>query len=452
MIRSYDVLVLGAGPAGESAALTASRYGKTVAVVERERALGGAAVNTGTVPSKTLRETAVALSGLRTRNLHGVDLSLRRDATLDDFLTHERSVRTGAREHIAANLAAAGVAVLRGTASFVDPHTVAVGSEHYSAKCIIIATGSYPLRPAGFAFEHNRVHDSDELLELHALPRSIAVIGAGVIGAEYACTFAALGVPVALIDGRDKLLPFLDPSLSAGLEAAMTDLGVEFVWKHAVSACNSPDVGDITLTFANGTTRSFDHVLVCAGRGARTAELNVGAAGLVLADKGRFAVDANYRTNVAHIYAAGDVIGFPALASTSAEQGRAAAEHFCCENCHPVAPVLPTGIYTIPEVSSAGETEPQLIAKNIGYTVGIAHYSEVPRGRIIGDRHGFLKCLFEKDTGKLLGVHALGEQASELLHIGVLVMMQSAGRELLLRTCFNYPTLGELYKLCALRA
>lgn len=452
MSEPFDLLVIGAGPAGEAAASTAARLGKRVVVVEKSGHVGGAAVNTGTVPSKTLRETAVALSGLRTRDLYGVDLSLRRGATVADFLRHEQSVRLAEREQILARLADLRVTVVHGAAQFLDPHTVVAGGRTLHGESIIIAVGSVPHRPAGFPFDHDRVHDSDELLGLTALPTSLAVIGAGVIGAEYAGMFAALGVPTYLIDGRDVLLPFLDGELSTALETALTRLGVRFVWKESVTGCVAPKDGPIALTLGSGGTLEVDQVLICAGRVSRINELNPTAAGLVVADKGRVAVDAGYRTNVPHIFAVGDVIGFPALASTSAEQGRAAAAVACGGWAPKVATVLPTGIYTIPEVSAAGATEAELRKCGEPYLVGRARYADTPRGKIVGETTGFLKLLFRADDRKLAGVHVIGELASEVVHVGVMGLMTGATLELFERTCFNYPTLGELYKLAALDA
>ncbi len=451
--RPYDLVVIGAGPAGEAAAVTAALLGKRAAVIEKAAAVGGAAVNTGTVPSKTLRETALALSGLRTRNLYGVDLSLRRGATVDDFLRHERAVKLAEQDRINARFGRYGVDLVRGTGSFAGPHAVRVvgpdgGELVLGADKVVIAIGSRPVRPPGFPFEHNRVHDSDELLDIDDLPASLAVVGAGVIGAEYACMFAALGVRTTLIDGRDKLLPFLDADLSAALERAMRLLGVAFVWNEKVTACDAPPAGEVVLTLSSGRTLGAGHVLVCAGRSSRTAELNPGAAGVVLGEKGRMAVDEHFRTNVPHVYAVGDVIGFPALASTSAQQGRAAACHAFDAAYRPtVSEALPAGIYTIPELSAVGETEAGLADKGVEYLVGRASYADVPRGKIIGDEAGFLKLLFRKSDLALLGAHAIGEQATELIHIGVVAILTGCGADLFLRTCFNYPTLGELYKL-----
>jgi len=454
-VQEFDLVVIGAGPAGCAAANTAALLCKKVAVVERNATVGGAAINTGTIPSKTLRETALAFSGLKARALYGVDLSLRREATVDDFLRHERQVRTVEAAQSRHLLDRFGVAVIQGSGSFVDAHTVKVdhpsspgGSSLLRAEKVIIAIGSAPARPALFPFEHSRVHDSDELLYLTAMPRSLAVIGAGVIGSEYACMFATLGTRVHLIDGRDTLLPFLDHDLSKALADAMTRQGVVFHWKENVVKCTAPRIGAINLTLTSGEELAVDHLLVCAGRTSPTAELNPSAAGVGLSSRGLIPVDEHYRTTIPHIYAVGDVIGFPALASTSAEQGRVAACHALGSDFKKhLAPVLPAGIYTIPEVSTAGLTESQVKEKGIDYVVGRGDYAHNPRGQIIGDKTGFLKLIFQNSDMKLLGVHVIGELATEIVHIGLIALMTGAGADLFMNTCFNYPTLGDLYKL-----
>ena len=305
------------------------------------------------------------------------------------------------------------------------------------------------MRPAEFPFDHPRVLDSDTILQLDRLPRSLAVIGAGVIGAEYACTFAALGTDVWIVDGRDELLPFLDRDVSAALEDAMhNQLGIEFVWKNRVTRCEAPDYGDITLEFDTGGRLCVDAVLVAAGRSSNTAALNLAAAGIEPGPRGLLTVDAHYCTAVPHIYAAGDVIGFPALASTSMEQARVAMCHaFHLGYKTDLAPLLPTGIYTIPEVSMIGAAEEDLKAKGVDYVVGRASYAHCARGEIIGDQTGFLKLIFRRDDMKLLGVHVIGEQATELVHVGVVAMLADATAELFNRSCFNFPTLGDLYKI-----
>src|SRR4051812_39782603 len=452
--QAFDVVVIGAGPGGVSAATTAAGLGKSVAIVEKHRVVGGAALNTGTVPSKTLRETALALSGLRTRRLHGGDLSLRRECTVADLLTHEQDVRRTIRSQWDRLLGAYGVTLFTGEGRFLDGHKVAVagpdGEAALRAEHVIIAIGSSPARPPQFPFEHNRVHDSDEVVNLESVPKSLAVVGAGVIGCEYACMFAALGVPVHVIDGRDCLLPFLDLDVAQALTKAMEDLGVRFHWKEQVSACAAPPAGDIRLTLGSGAGLPVDAVLVAAGRESRTAALDPDKAGLLVGKRGQLPVDECFRTNVKHVYAVGDVIGFPALASVSMEQGRIAGTMAAGDTavCHMPA-VFPTGIYTIPEVGAVGESEGSLRGKKIDYVVGKVSYTDTARGEIIGDRAGFLKLLFSKPDLKLLGAHAIGEQATELVHIGLMVLQTGGGAQLLWETCFNYPTLGDLYKYAA---
>jgi NAD(P) transhydrogenase len=453
----FDLIVIGAGPGGVAAADTAALLGKRVALIERASTVGGAAVNTGTIPSKTLRETALAISGVKSRALIGVDVSVRREAKVEDLLRHERLVTASESHQMRTLLDRYGVMVYRGTGKFLDANTVRVthptppgGFTDLRAGKIIVAIGSMPMRPSVFPFEHPRVHDSDELLYITSIPRSLAVVGAGVIGSEYACMFAALGVRVHLIDGRDTLLPFLDPDLSESLRVAMEQQGIVFWWKDQVEACKAPRSGEIELRLKSGKEMAVDHVLVCAGRTSAAAALSPEAAGFGITSRGLIPVDEHFRTTVPHIYAVGDVIGFPALASTSSEQGRVAACHAFGSNAkEALAQFLPAGIYTIPEVSSVGLTEAQAKEKGIPVVIGRADYDQNPRGKIIGDKIGFLKLVFARDDLKLLGVHVIGEQASELIHIGLIVMMTGGGAELFLATCFNYPTLGDLYKLAA---
>ncbi len=457
-MQHYDVIVIGSGPGGERAASTAAFLGKRVAVVEKNTVLGGASTNTGTIPSKTLRETALALSGFRARQLYGVDLSLRREATISDFMHHEQRVKQSERTRVAENLAQRGATRIEGLASFLDPHTLRVaGADHsetlISGDSIIIATGSSPFHPPIFPFEHDLVHDSDEILTLKCLPKSLGVVGAGVIGSEYACTFAALGVEVHILDGRDELLPFLDKECSTALEAAMVRMGIQFHWGERVETCTADDSAKVRLRCASGKEFSLDGVLVAAGRTSNTQDLNLPAAGITPAARGLLTVDSCFRTSVAHIFAVGDVIGFPALAATSAEQGRAAAFHACGQPAFAVAnPVLPTGIYTIPEISMVGETEESLRTKGVEYFVGRAFARDNARSKMKGDTDGFLKLIFRRGDMKLIGAQAFGEDACETIHIALIVMAGGHGAQLLFETCFNYPTLGELYKTATIDA
>jgi NAD(P) transhydrogenase len=448
----FDLIVIGGGPVGASAAAGAGFLGKRVAIIEKARNIGGAGINTGTLPSKTLRETALVLSGWRSRRLFGVDLSLQREATVGDFMRHEKHVTAAERTRIEARMELRGVARFTGTASFVDPHTVRVieadGAEMVlRGGKILIATGSSPLRPPEFPFDDDRVHDSDEILQLTVMPKKLVVIGGGVIGSEYAGTFAALGVEVHLVDGRDALMPFLDEEISRALADAMVANGMQFHWKERVTACDASQPGEVLLTLSSGAKLSCDGLLVCAGRRSNTADLNLSAAGITPGQRGLVPVNDRYQSIVPHIYAAGDVVGPPALASTGIEQARVAVAHaFESTFKKDIATILPTGIYTIPEASMAGEMEAALREKGVDYIVGRARYADIPRGEIIGDQVGFLKLLFRRDDMRLLGVHVMGEQATELVHIGLVAMLADAGADLFNRACFNYPTLGDLYK------
>ncbi|MCW5550114.1 MAG: Si-specific NAD(P)(+) transhydrogenase [Opitutaceae bacterium] len=449
--RHYDLIVIGSGPAGEKGAAQAAYFGKKVALIEREPVLGGAAANTGTLPSKTLRETALYLSGFRQRGLYGVNMSFKEQVTARDFLFRERQVQQAEQRRISANLKRHQVDLLKGQAAFADPHTVRLeirgaAPVDLTADYILIATGSRPFRPGVFPFHDARVYDSDTILNLHDIPKEMLVVGGGVIGCEYACMFAALGIRVTLLEGRDRLLAFLDTEVARLLTRCMIEMGVDVRFNESVAAVDAAPAR-LTATLASGGRLEADTILVAAGRSGNTDTLNLPAAGLAAGKRGSIDVDGNYRTAVPHIYAAGDVVGFPALAATSMEQARVAMVHaFDLKYKTKVAPILPYGIYTIPECSMAGETENGLAEKGVPCIAGIAHYESNARGQIIGARHGFLKLLFAPDTMKLLGVHAIGEQATELVHTGLVALHAGATADLFIETCFNYPTLGELYK------
>lgn len=451
-MEQFDVVILGSGPAGERAADTAAFFGKRVAVVEKQAVVGGASANTGTLPSKTLRETALALSGLKARKLYGVDLSLRRQATIRDFMYHEQRVKESERNRIRAGFRQWRVSLFQGAGRFVDPHTIAIagpgGTEtRIAGEKIVIATGSSPYRLPGFEFDSDRVHDSDEILALRTLPARLAIVGAGVIGSEYACTFAALGVEVHLLDGRAGLLTFLDEEVSSSLREAMQGLGIIFHQPQKVSTCTVRNEDSVELVCESGLHLTVDGVLVAAGRVSNTAALNLSAAGIAPGERGLLSVNKHFQTSAPHVYAVGDVIGFPALAATSAEQGRVAMCHAFDQTFKTdVAPILPTGIYTIPEVSMAGETEHTLREKGIRYIAVKAHYRDNARGKIIGDKEGYLKLLFAWEDLRLLGVHVIGEHATEIVHVGLVAMMTGANASIFNETCFNYPTLGDLYK------
>jgi NAD(P) transhydrogenase len=447
----YDLIVIGSGPAGEKGAAQAAYFGKRVALIEREPVLGGAAANTGTLPSKTLRETALYLSGFRQRGLYGVNMSLKEKVTARDFLFRERQVQHTEHMRIIANLKRHRVELYNGAASFVDAHTLrlenrGVAPVTLTADYILIAVGSHPFRPPVFPFHDARVYDSDTILNLHDIPRAMLVVGGGVIGCEYACMFCALGIKVTLLEGRDRLLAFLDAEVSALLTRSMIEMGIDVRFGEQVAAV-AADPEKLTATLSSGARLAADTILVAAGRSGNTASLNLPAAGLGIGKRGGIDVNERYQTAVPHIYAAGDVIGFPALAATSMEQARVAMVHaFDLKYKTRVAALLPYGIYTIPECSMAGETEESLTKKGLAYVAGVARYDANARGQIIGAKNGFLKLLFAADTMQLLGVHAIGEQASELVHIGLVALHANATADLFIETCFNYPTLGELYK------
>jgi NAD(P) transhydrogenase len=463
--KEYDLIVLGGGPAGVVGTGAARTLNKSTALVDNEPGIGGAGINTGTVPSKTLRETAVALSGMRSRNLHGVDLSLRRQATVADFLHHEQEVRDGLSASLSQRLGDEHADRYVGFGEFVDAHTIRIHpTPPADAKVappedillrgerILIATGSSPRRPEMFPFDSDGVYDSDTILQLNRIPRTMAVIGAGTIGCEYACTFAALGVQVHLIDGRNELFPFLDAEISARLHSTMERNGIQFHWKKQVENCVSHKPDGVTLHLSGGETLTVDEVLVAAGRQSNTGKLNLPAAGVKTGDHGLIPVDEHFRTNVEHIYAAGDVIGFPALASTSMEQARRAVLHAFGHAPHRIPRLLPNGIYTIPEISTVGETEESLKKAGINYIAGRSSYWDVSRGRIIGDKDGFLKLLFRQGDMKLLGVHIIGELATEVVHVGLMAMLTDSTVDLFLEACFNVPTLATLYKLATIDA
>lgn len=449
--HQYDLIVIGSGPAGEKGAAQAAYFGKKVALIERSPVLGGAAANTGTLPSKTLRETALYLSGFRQRGLYGVNMSLKDKVTTRDFLFRERQVQQTEHTRISVNLQRHHIDLLPGAASFLDPHTVRLegpggASSNLTGDHILIAVGSHPFRPPVFPFQDPRVYDSDTILNLHDIPRELLVVGGGVIGCEYACMFAALGVKVTLLEGRDRLLPFLDADVARLLTRSMIEMGIDLRFNEQVAAVSLAPAR-LNATLVSGGQVAVDTILVAAGRSGNTATLNLPAAGLAVGRRGCIDVNARYQTAVPHIYAAGDVIGFPALAATSMEQARVAMVHaFDLKYKTRIAALLPYGIYTIPECSMAGESEESLAQQGIACIAGTAPYAANARGQIIGAESGFLKLLFARDTMKLLGVHAIGEQASELVHIGLVALHAGATADLFIETCFNYPTLGELYK------
>lgn len=446
---SFDLIVIGCGPAGEKAGAQAAYFGKRVAVIERAPNPGGSCINTGTVPSKTLRESALYFSGLGQRGLYGIDYSLKENLTVHDFMHHEREVVEMERRRILKNLELHKIEYVRGQAAFEDAHTVSVGGRKLTGEVILISTGSKPNRPPEISFDDVHTFDSDTFLQMDRIPKSLAVIGGGVIGCEYASIFMALGVKVTLVDGRDRLLPFLDAEISDRLRDRLKELGMNFWFNERPVKVENSATG-AKLTMKSGKVLETEAALFAAGRRAAVDGLALEKAGLVVNDRGYMAVDENYRTAVPNIYAAGDVIGFPALASTSMEQGRVAVCHaFGFQYKQRVASMLPMGIYTIPEISAAGETEDSCKEKKIDYCVGRAHYGNNARGHITGDTSGLLKIIFSPADKKLLGLSIIGETATELVHIGMMVLDNGLTINEFIDQVFNYPTLSEMYKYAA---
>jgi NAD(P) transhydrogenase len=448
--KKYDLVVIGSGPAGEKGAAQAAYFGKRVALIEKETVLGGAAANTGTLPSKTLRETALYLSGFRQRGLYGINFSWKEKVTAQDFLYRKQQVVESERGRIAENLKHHQIDLYPGVASFVDPHTVAVASGqgsaiHLKAGIVLIATGSHPYRPPSLPFHDSRVFDSDTILNLDAIPPTMLVAGGGVIGCEYACMFAALGIKVVLVEGRERLLGFMDEEISHCLADCMKRMGIDLHMPDSLESVEAD--ASLRVRLKSGMTLNVHTILAATGRSGNTAGLGLEKIGIQPNTRGIIEVNSHYQTSVPHIYAVGDVIGFPALASTSMEQARVAMVHaFDLKYKTTLAHILPYGIYTIPECSMAGETEESLNQKQIPYVVGRCRYSSNARGAIIGDKDGLLKLIFSEDEMKLLGVHVIGEQASELVHVGLTALLMNAGADLFIQTCFNYPTLGEMNK------
>jgi len=449
----YDLVVIGAGPAGEKAAAQAAYFKKRVLVIEAESEPGGAAVHTGTLPSKTLRETALYLSGHRARALYGVAVELDQSATLQRLMSRKDAIAAAESRAFRQNLARHGVDYVEGVGRFVDPRTIAItskaGEQHVTGDFIMIATGSKPHRPADMDFADPWIHDSDEILTIDTLPTSMTILGGGVIGCEYACMFAALGTKITLVDARAEILPFLDLEIVGRLRAAMSHLGITLLQNVRWKGVRRVEDG-IETQLSDGRLLGTQQLLFAAGRSGCTGGLDLAKAGLEADSRGYIPVDATYRSKVPHILAAGDVIGFPSLASASMEQGRVAVCHaFGFTYKQSVATAMPYGIYTIPEVSSFGETEESCREKGIDFVVGRALYADNPRGKITGDLEGVTKLVADKKTRKLLGVHVIGERASELVHIGQTVITLGGTVDVFIDMVFNYPTLADSYKYAA---
>ncbi len=455
-MSDYDVLVLGSGPGGQKAAIAAAKLGARVGLIEKRNMIGGVCINTGTIPSKTLREAVLYLTGMSQRELYGQSYRVKEEITIGDLTARTSHVVGREVDVIRSQLTRNGVAILPGMGAFTDPHTIQVsdgsGQERsVTADKIVIATGTTPARPSTVDFDAQTIIDSDGILGLNRLPRTMIVVGAGVIGIEYASMFAALGTKVTVIEQRMRMLDFCDTEVVEALKYHLRDLAVTFRFGETVSAVEKHKNGTVTV-LESGKKIPADTVMYSAGRQGMTEHLDLPAAGLEADKRGRIKVDANFATAVGHIYAVGDVIGFPALAATSMEQGRLAAHHACGEPVHEMHELQPIGIYSIPEISYIGRTEDQLTEQRVPFEVGVSRYRELARGQIIGDSYGVLKLLVSPEDRSLLGVHVFGTQATELVHIGQAVMGCGGTIDYLVDAVFNYPTLAESYKVAALDA
>ena len=454
-MHDYDLLVIGSGPGGQKAAIAAAKLDRRVGLVERPAMLGGVCLNTGTIPSKTLREAIVYLTGVDQREIYGQSYRVKDEITIADLTARTSHVVSRENDVVRSQLTRNRVGIISGTARFISPHEVEVDDgrrlRKVSADKIVVATGTIPARPATVDFDERTIIDSDGIIHLEQVPRSMVVVGAGVIGIEYASMFAALGTKVTVVERRDRMLEFCDLEVVEALKYHLRDLAVTFRFRETVASVESRPEGAITV-LRSGKKIPADTVLYSAGRQGMTADLGLEAAGLAADERGRIKVDEFYRTEVPHIYAVGDVIGFPALAATSMEQGRLAALHAFGEKIHTSGTPQPIGIYSIPEISFIGQTEDQLTEACIPFEVGVSRYRELARGQIVGDSYGVLKLLVSPEDRKLLGVHVFGTSATELIHIGQAVMGCAGTVDYLVDAVFNYPTLAESYKVAALDA
>ena len=450
----FDLVVIGSGPAGQKAALAATKLGKRVALIDRRAMVGGVCIHTGTIPSKAIREAVLHLTAINERRVYGDSYAVKHDITMADLLQRANHVIKSETDVVHAQMRRDGVTMLFGDAEFIGPNAVRVTAGEdaieVNGRCILVAVGTEPARPATVPFTPDRVIDSNEFLNLKSLPKSIVVVGGGVIGVEYASMMAAVGVKVTLVDSRPRLLEFVDDEIGEALQFRLRDLGVRLVLGESVAKIALAGRG-VEATLESNKMVHAQMLLYAIGRQGATETLNLAAAGLDADNRGRLAVNEQLQTSVRHIYAAGDVIGFPALAATSMEQGRLAAASMFRQ----LLPndeqqrVFPYGIYTIPEISMIGESEQSLTKKKLPYEVGLARYREIARGQLLADDVGMLKIIFHPDSRRLLGVHAIGTGATELIHIGQAVMSAGMPIDYFVDTVFNYPTLAECYKVAA---
>ena len=505
-MRQFDAVVIGTGPAGQRAAIQAAKLGKRVLALEKERVVGGAAINTGTIPSKALREAVVHLTGASKRGLFGESYRVKQNITLSDLIAVSQQVIIHERDLVRDHFARNNVELMEGFARFDDPHQLTVENSQFTeqvrADYFFIATGTKPATPKSVPFEDQRVFTSDGLLSLDALPKSMIIVGGGVIGTEYACMMGTLGVKVTLVEGRGEILGFLDEEITEAMQYHMRQSGItlrlgekvkeihctgpecdtkekgkadkkkdaklkksaqEAQEEVAAHAADAPDAAVQAFMGGNGKPQTLvqatlesgkklraQTLLFSVGRQGTVTAMNVKAAGLEASDRERLKVNENYQTDVPHIYAVGDVIGFPALASTSMEQGRLAACHAFGVPGHAIPELFPIGIYAIPEISMVGKTEEQLTEAGIPYEAGVANYKEIARGQLLGDDQGMLKLLIHQEDRTILGVHAIGSGATELIHIGQAAMALGGKVDFFVNNVFNYPTLAEAYKVAAL--
>jgi NAD(P) transhydrogenase len=450
----YDLLVIGCGPAGQRAAVQAAKIRKRVALVDRREQLGGVCVNAGTIPSKSFKEAVLFLSGYRQRSIYGAGYRVKSEIEMGDLTFRCNRMMMLEAEVIKDQLTRNHVELLYGHAHFKDEHSLQIdsltGSTVKTAEKIIVAVGACPFRPDNIQFNGTSIFDSDDILTMKQLPRNMTVVGGGVIGTEYGSMFAALGVHVTIIDARRRLLGFVDEEIIECLQYQLRSMGVTLRFGEEVKSCRAREDGQVVTELKSGKVIVSDSALFSAGRRSATHDLGLENVGIATGERGKIQVNEHFVTNVPSIYAAGDVIGFPALASTSGAQGRiASCNAFGIQDDRMEVP-LPYGIYAIPEISYIGATEEELTSKEIPYETGVARYREIARGHIIGDENGMLKVLFHRETQQVLGVHIIGESSTELIHIGQAVMALGGGLRYLRDAVYNYPTLTEAYKVAAL--
>jgi len=449
----YDLIVIGSGPAGQRAGIQGAKAGRRVALVERREVVGGACINTGTIPSKTIREAVLHLSGYQYQGIYGINYRVKEKITVADLAFRVQHVIKTEIDVTQAQLSRNGIEVISGTASFLDPTHVRVqgarGQTDLEADKIIIATGTKPAVSPKVPLNGRTIINSDAILSIPEIPKTLIVVGGGVIGVEYTSMFATLGVRVILIEKRPRLLEFADAEIIEALSYHLRDSRVTLRLNEEVESVEATPDGKVVANLMSKKKISGDALLFAVGRQGNVDDLNLGAAGLEADARGRIAVNEDYQTKQPNIYAAGDVIGFPSLASVSMEQGRVAAARALGLPANSNPANYPYGIYTIPEISFIGKTEEQLTDEDVPYEVGVGYYREIARGQIRGDTTGRLKLIFHRETKEILGVHIIGEGASELLHIGQAVLILKGTVQYFVDTVFNYPTLAECYKAAA---